>query len=175
MTDLLLHMSVKDLSNPKSKQTRAAVGRLSGIIGILCNLLLFAGKLLVGTLASSVSITADAMNNLSDATSSIVTLIGFRLSEKPADEEQDRLLRAYRDEVATRLGLFLPKHHEYKFHISLAYTRILPEGEDEARMLAMIERMDRYIADRPAFDVTDPYMAYYDDMLCFSPTRVARD
>ena len=87
MTDLLLHMSVKDLSNPKSKQTRAAVGRLSGIIGILCNLLLFAGKLIVGTLASSVSITADAMNNLSDATSSIVTLIGFRLSEKPADEE----------------------------------------------------------------------------------------
>ena len=94
---------------------------------------------------------------------------------KPADEEQDRLLRAYRDEVATRLGLFLPKHHEYKFHISLAYTRVLPEGADEERMLAMIERMDRYIADRPAFDVTDPYMAYYDDMLCFSPTRVARD
>ena len=87
MTDLLLHMSVKDLSNPKSKQTRAAVGRLSGIIGILCNLLLFAGKLIVGTLASSVSITADAMNNLSDASSSLMTLIGFKLAEKPADEE----------------------------------------------------------------------------------------
>ena len=87
MTDLLLHLGVKDLSNPKDKQTRAAVGRLSGLVGILCNLLLFAGKLTVGTLAASVSITADAMNNLSDATSSIVTLLGFRLAEKPADEE----------------------------------------------------------------------------------------
>ena len=87
MTELLLRLGVKELSDPKNKQTRAAVGRLSGLVGILCNLLLFAGKLTVGTLAASVSITADAMNNLSDATSSIVTLIGFRLSEKPADEE----------------------------------------------------------------------------------------
>ena len=87
MTELLLRLGVKDLSNPKSKETRAAVGRLSGFVGILCNLLLFAGKLTVGTLAASVSITADAMNNLSDATSSIVTLIGFRLAEKPADDE----------------------------------------------------------------------------------------
>lgn len=94
---------------------------------------------------------------------------------KPADEEQDRMLRAYRDEVAERIGLFLPKHGEYKFHISLAYTRILPEGEDEVRMQALIEQMNSYIADRPAFDVTDPYMAFYDDMLRFSPTRVPRD
>ena len=82
MTALLLRLGVKDISDPKNKQTRAAVGRLSGIVGIL-----FAGKLTVGTLAASVSITADAMNNLSDATSSIVTLIGFRLAEKPADDE----------------------------------------------------------------------------------------
>ena len=87
MTELLLRLAVKENEDPKSKHGRAAVGRLSGIVGILCNLLLFAGKLMVGTLASSVSITADAMNNLSDATSSIVTLVGFRLAEKPADEE----------------------------------------------------------------------------------------
>ena len=93
----------------------------------------------------------------------------------PANEEENRKLRAYRDAVAEKIGLYLPKHAEYKFHISLAYTRILPEGEDEVRMQEMIARMDRYIADRPAFDVTDPYMAYYDDMLCFSPTRVPRD
>ena len=68
-------------------KTRAAAGRLSGIVGIVCNLLLFAGKLLVGTLSGSVSITADAMNNLSDASSSLVTLIGFKLAEKPADED----------------------------------------------------------------------------------------
>ena len=93
----------------------------------------------------------------------------------PADEEQDRMLREYRDAVAERIGLYLPKHYEYKFHISLAYTRIIPEGEDKTRMQAMIERMDRYIANRPAFDITNPYMAYYDDMLCFSPTRIPRD
>lgn len=93
----------------------------------------------------------------------------------PADEEQDKMLRDYRDAVAKEIGLYLPKHAEYKFHISLAYTRIIPEGEDEARMQAMIERMDRHIANRPAFDITDPYMAYYDDMLYFSPTRIPRD
>ena len=66
---------------------RSAAGKLSGIVGILCNAVLFAGKFIIGTVSGSVSITADAMNNLSDATSSIVTLIGFRLSEKPADED----------------------------------------------------------------------------------------
>ena len=87
MTQLLLRLFVKnseDLSDPK---TRTAVGSLSGAVGIVCNLLLFSLKLLVGTLAASVSITADAMNNLSDATSSIVTLLGFKLAEKPADED----------------------------------------------------------------------------------------
>ena len=68
-------------------KVRAAAGKLSGITGILCNALLFAGKFIVGTLSGSVSITADAMNNLSDATSSVVTLIGFRLAERPADED----------------------------------------------------------------------------------------
>ena len=63
------------------------MGKLSGVVGIVCNLLLFGFKLLVGTLSGSVSITADAMNNLSDASSSIVTLLGFRLAEKPADAD----------------------------------------------------------------------------------------
>ena len=87
MTQLLLRLFVKnpeDLSDPK---TRTSVGSLSGVVGIVCNLLLFTLKLVVGTLAASVSITADAMNNLSDATSSIVTLLGFKLAEKPADED----------------------------------------------------------------------------------------
>ena len=66
---------------------RSAAGKLSGIVGILCNAVLFAGKFIIGTISGSVSITADAMNNLSDATSSVVTLIGFRLAEKPADED----------------------------------------------------------------------------------------
>ena len=86
MTNLLLRLFVKDADDTDSRY-RAGVGKLSGAVGIACNLLLFALKLIVGTLAASVSITADAMNNLSDATSSIVTLLGFRLAEKPADED----------------------------------------------------------------------------------------
>ena len=86
MTNLLLRLFVKDADDTDPRY-RAGVGKLSGAVGIACNLLLFALKLIVGTLAASVSITADAMNNLSDATSSIVTLLGFRLAEKPADED----------------------------------------------------------------------------------------
>ena len=68
-------------------QDRLASGRLAGLVGILANVALFAAKLTVGTLSGSVSITADAMNNLSDASSSVVTLLGFKLAEKPADED----------------------------------------------------------------------------------------
>ncbi len=87
MTKLLLKLFVKDCQNVDSPKVRSAVGRLSGLVGILTNVLLFVGKLLVGTLSGSVSITADAMNNLSDASSSVVTLVGFKLAEKPADED----------------------------------------------------------------------------------------
>lgn len=84
MTNLLLNLFLKN--TPEEKQ-RGAIGTLSGVVGIACNLLLFALKTAVGTLAHSVSITADAMNNLSDASSSIVTVLGFRFSQMPADEE----------------------------------------------------------------------------------------
>ena len=87
MTKLLLRLFVKNYSQKEQPSVRAGVGRLSGIVGILCNLLLVVGKLVVGMLSGSVSITADAMNNLSDAASAIVTLIGFKLAEKPADED----------------------------------------------------------------------------------------
>ena len=85
MTELLLRRfaGARDGGQPD----RGAVGKLSGVVGIVCNLLLFGFKLLVGTLSGSVSITADAMNNLSDASGSIVTLLGFRLAEKPADAD----------------------------------------------------------------------------------------
>ena len=87
MTKLLLRLFVKDYAEPQKPKVRAAVGKLSGAVGIGSNILLFALKLLVGTLSGSVSITADAMNNLFDAASAIVTLIGFKLAEKPADED----------------------------------------------------------------------------------------
>ena len=86
MTFLMKLFIPKGLSATDSK-VRSAVGRLSGWVGIGCNLLLFAAKLMVGIVTGSVSVTADAMNNLSDASSSIVTLIGFKLAEKPADED----------------------------------------------------------------------------------------
>ena len=87
MTRLLLNFFVPGWEGKVNSETRSSVGSLSGGVGIFCNLLLFLGKLLVGTLAGSVSVTADAMNNLSDASSAIVTLLGFRLGRMPADEE----------------------------------------------------------------------------------------
>ena len=66
---------------------RARIGKLSGAVGIICNCLLAAGKLIVGHMTSSISITADGLNNLSDGASSIVTLLGFKLAEKPADRK----------------------------------------------------------------------------------------
>ncbi len=74
-------------TDPASVQNRAKIGALSGAVGIGANVLLCIFKLLVATLSGSVSIMADALNNLSDATSSVVTLIGFKLSERPADAD----------------------------------------------------------------------------------------
>lgn len=87
MTQLLLRFFIPDYQDPAKPGVRSAVGKLSGLVGIICNIALFIGKLIAGILAGSVSIIADAMNNLSDASSSIVTLAGFRLAEKPADED----------------------------------------------------------------------------------------
>lgn len=85
MTNFLLRLFVKNCSDYESGRTRSAIGVLSGAVGIFCNCLLFLGKLIVGTVAHSVSITADALNNLSDASGSIVTLVGFHIADKPAD------------------------------------------------------------------------------------------
>ena len=87
MTGLLLKLFVKNYEKTDTAPVRAAIGKLSGTTGILCNVLLFAIKLFAGLISGSVSITADAVNNLSDAASSVVTLIGFKLAEKPADKD----------------------------------------------------------------------------------------
>lgn len=87
MTKLLLRLFVKNHKDPTLPQVRSGIGKLSGTVGIVCNLLLFAFKIVVGIISGAVSITADAMNNLSDATSAVVTLIGFKLAEKPADAD----------------------------------------------------------------------------------------
>ena len=87
MTKLLLRLFVKNYENKSDAGVRAKVGKLSGLVGILANVLLCIGKLFIGMISGSVSITADAMNNLSDAASAIVTLVGFKLAEQPADED----------------------------------------------------------------------------------------
>ncbi len=82
----LLHFLIRDYDNKDNPQVRSRCGKLAGVVGIAGNVLLFCAKLVVGILSNSVSVMADALNNLMDASSSIVTLIGFRLSEKPADK-----------------------------------------------------------------------------------------
>ena len=87
MTDLLPRLFIRDHENTASPKVRAAYGTLSGIVGIVVNLLLFAGKFVAGTLSGSIAISADAFNNLSDAGSSIVSLVSFRIAAKPADRD----------------------------------------------------------------------------------------
>ena len=87
MTNFLLRRFVPDYQDTANPAVREKYGNLAGIVGIVCNVLLFVGKLLAGTLCGSVSVTADAVNNLSDASSSLVTLLGFRLAARPADEK----------------------------------------------------------------------------------------
>lgn len=93
----------------------------------------------------------------------------------PADEEQSRILWDFRDSAAEEIGFRLPKHEKYRFHISLAYTRIVPEGEDVKPANELIEMMDKYISEQPIFEIDPPYMAFYNDMYYFSPVRLPRD
>ena len=87
MTELLLRLFVKNYQDTGNPAVHSAVGILAGVTGIVCNCLLFLGKLIVGLLVGAVSIVADAVNNLSDAASSVVTLLGFRLARRPADAD----------------------------------------------------------------------------------------
>ena len=87
ITNYLIKTFVKDNENVDNIKVRNTYGNLAGAIGILVNVLLFAIKLSVGLLAGSVAVMADAFNNLSDAASSIITIIGFKMANKPADAE----------------------------------------------------------------------------------------
>lgn len=87
MVKLVLRLAGMTEQNDNIPHTHSKVGTLAGIIGIVCNLLLFILKVLVGILSGAVSVIADALNNLSDAASSVVTLLGFRLAQRPADPD----------------------------------------------------------------------------------------
>lgn len=87
MINRLIKMFVKNPENVTDAATRQSYGVFCGGVGIVCNLLLFLMKMIAGLLTGAVSITADAFNNLADAGSSIVTVFGFKMAGKPADEE----------------------------------------------------------------------------------------
>ena len=87
MTKLLIKLFVKDSRNVSDPAVRQRYAMLAGVTGIVLNLLLFAGKLTTGILAASVAVIADAFNNVSDAGSSVITIIGFRLAGKHEDKE----------------------------------------------------------------------------------------
>ena len=84
MTKLLLRIFIKNSDNTNDAKVRESYGTLSGVVGILCNLLLCGLKITVGALLSSISVMADGLNNLSDMGSSVVTMVGFtRSSPRP--------------------------------------------------------------------------------------------
>ena len=87
MTDLILRIFVRNHKNTEDPAVRDKCGRVAGAVGIVTNFLLFLMKIIVGTVFHSVSVTADAVNNLTDSGSSVVTLIGFKMASKPADEK----------------------------------------------------------------------------------------
>ena len=87
MTELLSRIFIKNHRSTADPHVRSAYGTMVSIVGIVLNVILFVAKFTVGTLFGSVSITADAVNNLSDAGSQLVSLVSFRISAKPADRE----------------------------------------------------------------------------------------
>lgn len=87
MTEFLVKTFVKDYKKTEDTQVRTRYGLMASIVGICCNVILFSTKLLVGMLVNSISVTADAFNNLSDAASSIIGFIGVKMAGKPADED----------------------------------------------------------------------------------------
>lgn len=87
MTDLLVKLFVKDNDRIEDQRVRTSYGVLSSIVGMICNLILFGTKLTVGFVINSISVMADAFNNLSDAASAIISFIGVKLAARPADKE----------------------------------------------------------------------------------------
>lgn len=86
-TKFLVKTFIKDYKNIKCREVRQKYGYLSGYIGIISNIILFLTKLITGLYINSIAVMADAFNNLSDVASSVVTIIGFKISGKPADKE----------------------------------------------------------------------------------------
>ncbi len=87
LTEVLVKLFIKEYTNVEDPKVRTSYGILSSLVGIACNVLLFLTKLIIGMIINSISIMADAFNNLSDAASSVISFIGVKLAGRPADKE----------------------------------------------------------------------------------------
>ena len=87
MNNFLFKRFIKDYENIKDTKVRDQYGKLAGIVGIISNSILCIAKILVGFISGSIAIVADGVNNLADASSSLITLAGFKLASMPEDEE----------------------------------------------------------------------------------------
>lgn len=104
---MIERLLVKDYKNTGDPQVRARYGTAAGLFGIATNLILFALKLTIGLLSGSITIVAEAVNNLSDAASSVLTMIGFRLSNRPADKDHPFGHARYEQITAFIVALFV--------------------------------------------------------------------
>lgn len=87
MTDFLVKRLIKDYENTSDAKVRGRYGVFSSVVGIICNILLFVSKFIIGTLANSISIISDGFNNLSDCASCVITMFGYKMAAKPADKD----------------------------------------------------------------------------------------
>ena len=87
MLEFLVHKCIKDADEIERPEVRKRYGFFSSIVGIICNVILFASKLAIGLIAGSISIVSDGVNNLSDCATCIVTMFGYKMAAKPADRD----------------------------------------------------------------------------------------
>lgn len=97
-----------------------------------------------------------------------------RMCVKPADTEQEQILKDYRSQVAQSLGFQLPGHSEYVYHITLAYLLKLPCAEGWTELRRIEEKVGDCLREQDCFYLSRPYLAYYDDMMQFYPQRFPR-
>ena len=125
MTNLLIKLFIKSPRDVASPAVRRAYGTLASTVGIILNLLLAAGKFTVGFLFGAISVQADAVNNLSDAGSQIISLVTFKMAAKPADRDHP-----FGQGVRGRAGVRLPRasrgHDQLRRHQRLRLRRPRP-------------------------------------------------
>ena len=126
MTDFLVNKFIKDSTNIESTEVRTRYGMLASVVGIFCNVLLFSVKLTIGLILSSLAVTADAFNNLSDAASSIISFIGVKMAGKPADAEHP-FGHGIIEYIAALIVSFLVIEVGFTFFKSSIYKILHPE------------------------------------------------